>query len=664
MTESRDSSRAVASVVFVASAAVLLSVVPGDAGFRDAGELGAASYVLGVAHPTGFPLDMLIMRAGATVPLGSVALRQNATVALVASLALALFALLVVRLARRVGCRDAAAAMAGAVVAVVGLGTWATFLASAVLVEVYATSLALVALAAVGAMDGSSRGRALVWLALGLSLGAHVTARVCIAPLALCALASAPTGSRARSLLPAVGLFVVGALSVVYLPLASLRGAPLNWGDPQTPGRLLDHLTAAGLRETFGSRMLRPSGEATSTLLAQLAELWPLSPALLLGGAVLLVRARRVALVVLSVGVLDLLYATRVNPMGVDDRQVGHTVGAVVVLVAGVGVATAVGSLSRGKGGRMAGRALAALLASALVVCAPVEWLCDASAATELVGSGGALERFPPRALGLCATDDACAGALFALYVDDVRPDVVVAPGRRLWDPVVLRSLLGHEPSLGRFVRESVPVGEREQLAREAARTLLVDRVRAPVLVESGEIFGEDLARSSPTALVGWARPSARGSEPEALRGPPPDWLAVVDAAARARGMSQPTAPWAAQAWAHVHDSLARAALDSGDPWLATRSWARAVALAPERAPLWTNYAVALAAVGDLPGAIAASERAIVLGPSHATAWVNLARYLVAHGERDRAARALAGARSLGMHDRRLDRLAAELGAP
>ena len=51
---------------------MLTTHVDADVSTADAGELGGAAWTLGVAHPTGFPLDML-----ALLPLGSLAFRQS-----------------------------------------------------------------------------------------------------------------------------------------------------------------------------------------------------------------------------------------------------------------------------------------------------------------------------------------------------------------------------------------------------------------------------------------------------------------------------------------------------------------------------------------------------------------------------------------------------------
>src|SRR5687768_18416903 len=59
----------------------------------DCGELIAASYRLGIAHPTGYPLYCLVGRLFASLlPLGEVAARYNVLSALLASAAAAVVA--------------------------------------------------------------------------------------------------------------------------------------------------------------------------------------------------------------------------------------------------------------------------------------------------------------------------------------------------------------------------------------------------------------------------------------------------------------------------------------------------------------------------------------------------------------------------------------------
>ena len=79
--EPTDLSFAVPLGVFAASAYR-------DAGFWDVGEMDTVPWILGIAHPTGFPAYVLIGWAWShAVPLGSVAFRMSVLSALGASVA-------------------------------------------------------------------------------------------------------------------------------------------------------------------------------------------------------------------------------------------------------------------------------------------------------------------------------------------------------------------------------------------------------------------------------------------------------------------------------------------------------------------------------------------------------------------------------------------------
>src|SRR5688500_14896828 len=158
------------------AAPVLAALAAADVGFRDSGELGTAGWVLGVPHPTGFPVDVLLMHAASLLPLGSIAFRQNVVIALLAAGALAVIADVALAVAVRAGA-EARPAAVGAIVGVVALATWQTWLAAALAVEVYASAALLVALGAWLALRLRAPLPA-VALLFGIAMGAHVSARI------------------------------------------------------------------------------------------------------------------------------------------------------------------------------------------------------------------------------------------------------------------------------------------------------------------------------------------------------------------------------------------------------------------------------------------------------------------------------------------------------
>jgi len=152
------------------------SVLPGDAG-----EFQFVAYLPGIAHPTGYPLYVLLGWLWShLLPLADVAYRMNLFSALWASLAVALTYALAGRVVRQVtpGLSPTPARLvAGAAAASLAVST--TFWSQAVVAEVYAFNsfwVALVLLLALRLGETFSFGRGLALaLACGLSLTHHST---------------------------------------------------------------------------------------------------------------------------------------------------------------------------------------------------------------------------------------------------------------------------------------------------------------------------------------------------------------------------------------------------------------------------------------------------------------------------------------------------------
>jgi len=91
---------ALAALVFLGSAFVFLATLTPTVPFWDSGEFIAVSKILGIPHPPGTPLYVLLGRLVSLVPLGSVAQRLNGFSALSSALAVMLTYLTALRLIR------------------------------------------------------------------------------------------------------------------------------------------------------------------------------------------------------------------------------------------------------------------------------------------------------------------------------------------------------------------------------------------------------------------------------------------------------------------------------------------------------------------------------------------------------------------------------------
>lgn len=205
----------------------------------DGGDLITAAATGGVAHPSGYPLYLLLAQGFQLLPLGSLAFRTN----LLSMLAMILAAWLVYSLAadsfRLTGGRfNRLAGLAAALSFGLAPLAWS----QAVITEVYALHILFVtvilALSSgwMGARLSPHRFDLAFGMVFGLSLGNHVTT-ILLLPL----LFSALPGE--RRWFPALRrlAWMLGWAVLVYLTLAARAwmNPPVNWNDPTTPGGLL-----------------------------------------------------------------------------------------------------------------------------------------------------------------------------------------------------------------------------------------------------------------------------------------------------------------------------------------------------------------------------------------------------------------------------------------
>src|SRR5215510_7343726 len=81
-----------ASAVFIAALLLYIRTLAPTVTLVDSGELIVAARTLGVAHPPGFPLYVLLAHLATLFPVGNVAVRVNTASALFAALASAVLA--------------------------------------------------------------------------------------------------------------------------------------------------------------------------------------------------------------------------------------------------------------------------------------------------------------------------------------------------------------------------------------------------------------------------------------------------------------------------------------------------------------------------------------------------------------------------------------------
>jgi hypothetical protein len=233
----------------VAAALVAYLLTPATAVLGgDHGEFVTLFAGPGVAHPSGYPLYTLLLRAASWIIPASAVTGSSIATALIAALGLCFFAGALARW----GVGALAAAVATAL-----LGFSPLYWIMATHAEVFAAHAALAAAILLVAVPMSTQPTiraGVLGLLAGLGLCNNLTL-VALAPLGLTATALAIAGAsqRPRAIAAAAAGLALGLLPILALPwLASGPAVVWAWGDVTTPSGLWRHL----LRADFGTTQL------------------------------------------------------------------------------------------------------------------------------------------------------------------------------------------------------------------------------------------------------------------------------------------------------------------------------------------------------------------------------------------------------------------------
>lgn len=213
----------------------------------DSGELVAAAATLGIPHPSGYPLYVLLGKLWIMlVPMGSIAWRMSLLSAAAAALTCGLFFALV----RRLGISSPAA-----VVSTLILAFSPSFWSQANIQRVYSLNAFFVVAVSFAALEWY-RSRRIHWLMLaaclaGLGASNHTIMGVFGLAVGLFAVISEPALlRRPLHLLACVASGLFGLLPYAYLPLRSRMNPRLDWGNPET----FDAFIAVLTRRDFWDR--------------------------------------------------------------------------------------------------------------------------------------------------------------------------------------------------------------------------------------------------------------------------------------------------------------------------------------------------------------------------------------------------------------------------
>jgi len=403
---------------------VYLWLAPSHIVAADNAEFATLGAVGGRAHPSGYPLYVLFLRATSWIPVDSAAHRAAlATAVLGAAQVVVLHAA-----CRAWGARPTAATVTVAVLAaapiVLRVHTEADVFALNSLVAATVLWLA----AAEGPVRGTWRAAAL-GLVAGLGLANNLTC-VLLAPVGILGVVRGVREGRAGpGIAAAVGGLALGLVPYLYLFVAP---DPASWGPVDTVGDLLDTF----LRKDYGYTSHLPGGASvplTTSLGAHVGLIgrsWLWIPALF-GVVTLGVRAVRGpdrwgwAMLTASWLLAGPLLAARLH---VDPSGVGGYIGGRMQILSAVLLAIPIASGLSPIADRVRatlGSLLAIATFAALVLVALPRLARVHSAAIE-TGVRNLLEPLPPDAIAIVVSEDLCFGARYLQLADGVRPDVTM----------------------------------------------------------------------------------------------------------------------------------------------------------------------------------------------------------------------------------------------
>src|SRR6266481_2566398 len=281
-----------AGAVFLVALVVYSWTLAPTVTLTDSGELTVAAYGLGVAHPPGTPLWVILAHLASLVPVGSIAVRINFSSAVFAALACAMLTLVVAELLVTASCFAAPRRRSRAVRQrsnlessnaggflmfgpAVGAGLLMAFSrtlwAYATITEVYTLNALLVLLVfflvvrwrrrIIETRTDSSAAAAThdTWIyaaafVFGLAMGVHhVTVALTLPAIAVVVYRTEGLKFFTSRRLLYAALISISALILVYsyLPWAASRSPAMNWGNPRSLQEIWWHITGRQYRVFF-----------------------------------------------------------------------------------------------------------------------------------------------------------------------------------------------------------------------------------------------------------------------------------------------------------------------------------------------------------------------------------------------------------------------------
>ncbi|MGA9405835.1 MAG: DUF2723 domain-containing protein [Bacteroidota bacterium] len=254
--ENKYRDHVIAFSLWLAVFIIYLQTIATTVGFIDSGELATVPYILGIAHPTGYPLWTLVTHIFSLLPIAKEEIvRLNIFSALVTSSAAAIFfyaMLLLLRSGEKQ--QEPYQSIIPALFSALALAFSQTFWDQSTSIEVYAFHLFLLSstlLFFLRAIFSFIEERVIdrhKWLLFGFTLGLSFTnhlTTILLAPGFLFLYFSVFRLSKEgiREIVILAAPFILGLSVYVYFPLRAVQQPILNWGYPATLERIFWHVS-------------------------------------------------------------------------------------------------------------------------------------------------------------------------------------------------------------------------------------------------------------------------------------------------------------------------------------------------------------------------------------------------------------------------------------
>lgn len=438
---------ALAALLYTTTAAPTITTRFGG---TDGGELTAVAISGGVAHPSGYPTYLLLARLALRVFTGEPAHRLALLSAWSGALAVAgTVALLLIALPNSISARMRRPTIIAGVYGGLLLMTSERLWSQAVIAEVYALHLLLLALGVICLLAWLLHGLPLALIAaalcFGVGLGNHLTLLVAL-PAGFGAWLSMPQRPRlAPPLMIAALLAFLGGLSVYgLLPFWTLRYAVPSWGDATTLAGFWNQASGAEYRYLVGivpwPQRLARLGFAVRDLVMQPGLL---AVALAVGWGIPFgwrtTRPLFVTTAIIALGAL--LFA--ISYGGADGTVYLLPWTWVWCLWSAVGLYAVIDALPQFTRRRIVPRGLCTILAAALIsrLVAAYPQMDLRAATVERDQRIAQIERLPPRTILRTDDDAATFGLWYVQRVLGIRSDVLVIDTRLLAQPWYQRQI-------------------------------------------------------------------------------------------------------------------------------------------------------------------------------------------------------------------------------